>query len=294
LATAAVLPNRTVTQRGFFQVPHSFAENQAALIPAERALALIILRRAVNEKGFTDMNGTAPPISKETWVEWTGLKPRQLGYAIEGLREKGLEVNGHGRKATFSWDWSRWNKALQNREQIVSPNADPKRKEREARAGAKVHEECHDHGCAMLRDGQCPGDSAQSTAELPEGPKRSSGLFLTRITQSTAQTVEQATEKAWAATMQALCSFFPLIGLLFLNRILHLVRAVFPDVTDSELAEALRMSTIPNQKSEGFWVTPVGSERLIRSLKLIRRRETEPPKQEQQWSTRCTDVRLRC
>lgn len=262
MATAALQPTRQITA-GYFKVPNSFAENQTALIPAERALALIILRRA------GDLNGEAT-ISDRVWESWTGLAPRQKEYAIKGLREKGLMVTGRGDTAKFSWDWTRWNEALRNRETIVSPNADPKRKERTAKVGAKVHEECHDHGCKMLREGQCPGDAAQSTAQAVTGSKPASGLFLTKIAQSTAQTVEQATEKAWAATMAALCSFFPLVAVNFLVRFLSMVRAIFPDVTDLELAQAVRMAHIPNQRSEGLFL-PSHSTRVISALRLIRR-----------------------
>ncbi len=266
MATASAVSSTRPISGKFFLVPHSFAEHQAALIPAERALALIVLRRAVNDDNKTDMNGTAD-VPDSIWESWTGYAPRQKEYAIKGLKEKGLDVTGRGDKAQYSWDWTRWNQAYRN--PIQSPNADPKRKEREAKAGAKVHEECHDHGCAMLRAGNCPGDAAQSTAEVAAGSKRTSGLFLTQVAQCTAQTVGEATEKVWAATMAALCSFFPMIGLLFLQRLLKIVLGHFPDVTDAELAQAVRIAFVPKrQEGEGLflWRVPPAI-RLMRARK---------------------------
>ena len=255
MATAALSTPRPVPQ-GFFQLPKSFAKNQAALIPAERAVALVILSETRDERNVNSMNGaTRLPISDNQWQEWTGYAPRQVEYAIKGLKEKGLQVAGRGETAKYSWDWTRWNETFKNREGLKSPNADPKRKEREAKPGAKVHEECHDHGCAMLRAGQCPGDAASSTTEV--GSKRPSGLFVTTITQSTAQTVEQAAEKAWAMTMAALCSFFPLIGAAFLMRLLQVVRGVFPSITDSELAEAVQAAFVPEQFSAKLFLLSV-------------------------------------
>jgi len=267
LATASAVQSTRPVSGKFFLVPHSFAEHQAALIPAERALALIVFRRAVNENGKTDMNGTAD-VPDSLWESWTGYAPRQKEYAIKGLKEKGLDVVGRGDTAKFSWDWNRWQQSYKNRGAIQSPNADPKRKEREAKAGAKVHEECHDHGCAMLRAGNCPGDAAQSTAEVAAGSKRTSGLFLTQVAQYTAQTVGETTEKAWAATMAALCSFFPMIGVVFLQLLLRAVRRHFPDVTDIELAQAVRLAYIPSQRGEGLFLT-----RVPRAVLILRQRK---------------------
>ena len=148
----------------YFRVPNEFAEHQHAFIPAERALALIIWRDARNARGFTDMNGTAQ-ISDQQWMEWTGLKPRMKELAIRGLKEKGLEVNGEGQKAKFSWNWNRWNNAFRDRPE---PSAyDPKRKERDAAAAAKrVHPDCAT-GCAKLREAAAKnGGSNQASALL--------------------------------------------------------------------------------------------------------------------------------
>lgn len=271
MATASALPTHSAS-KGFFQVPHSFAENQAALIPAERAVALVILRNCEDERKFTSMNGTTRrPISDASWEAWTGYSPRQVEYAIKGLREKGLEVIGKGGTAKYSWNWERWHDHFRSPRPLKSPN--PKPKEREAKQGAKVHEECHDHGCAMLRAGNCPS----STGESVSGAKHESGLFLTTFAQSTAQTVKQPTEKLWAETMAVLCSFFPLITVKFLMRLLQVVRGVFPSITDSELAAAVRIAFVPQQFSAKLFLlsVPNAIARLRREQKAAE--EQKPP-----------------
>jgi len=269
LATAAVRPEpQQKISAGYTRVPNSFIENLHLLkLPASEKLALITMRQDQDERP-----NARKSVSDRQWEDWTGLKSRAKELAVKELQGFGLCIVGRGDTAKFSWDWDRYNQAIRERHQ---GEYDPKRAEREKRAvtakiGAKVHEECHDNGCAMLRAGQCPGDAPQSTAEVATGSKPATRLFLTQVAQPVAQTVERATEKAWAATMAALCSFFPLVAVNFLVRFLSMVRAIFPDVTDLELAQAVRMAHIPNQRSEGLFL-PSHSTRVISALRLIRR-----------------------
>lgn len=264
MATPAFGPQLRTTH--FFKVPNEFAENQAAFIPAERALALIIWRESSIEKNgkrITDLNGSTV-ISDARWTEWTGLQPRMKELAVKGLAAKGLEVSGKGDKAQFSWNWERWTQAMREkpRQSVYDPNREARDKAREARVGQKIHEECHATGCAKLRE--CSGDKTASTPFL-----------VTKIAQPVAQiagTVEQVTEKAWASTLAALYSFFPLIGLLFLERLLTVVRAIFPDVSDGELARAVRMAYTSGQKTEGLFLYRVPS-----ALRLLRRNAIQAP-----------------
>lgn len=230
-------PLRKVTE-GYFKVPNSFVENQHLLkTPAARALALIVFRAESEPNGIRT-------ISNRRWESWTGFKDRQKEYAIKELREFGLDIQGRGDTAKFSWDWSRWNQA------IKTPNPDHKSpnyraKERTAKPGAKVHEDCHEHGCARLRE--CQAENSTN----PQSP-----FLVTSIAQHSAQTVMEATEKAWAMTMAALCSFFPLVGALFLARLLQVVRGVFPSITDEELAAAIYRAHFAEQFSpKAFLVT---------------------------------------
>lgn len=260
MATASAVPTRSVNEK-FTRVPNSFIENQHLFkLPASRALALIVFR---SEQDQARWHGK---ITDSHWESWTGLGVRAKELACKELQGFGMQMDGRGDKAKFSWDWDRWNEAISTNHQ---GEYDPKRKEREAKAveakaGAKVHEECRDQGCAMLRAGQC----SSSTTEEGTGSKPASGLFLTKIAQPVTQTVEQA---AWAVTMAALWSFFPLVGTMFLARLLQVVRGHFPDISDAELAQAVKIAYAPGQRGEGLflWRVPL-------AIRLIRKRKKDP------------------
>ena len=237
----------------YFRVPNEFAEHQHAFIPAERALALIVWRDARNAKGFTDLNGTAL-ISDAQWTEWTGLKPRMKELAVRGLREKGLEVNGEGQKAKYSWNWNRWNNAFRDKPE---PSAyDPKRKERDAAAAAKkVHPDCAT-GCAKLREmaAQNGGSNQPSPllvmpvaqpvarAPIPEAPKPKPGSLAEK-------------EITWRLTLAAMRTQFASAGVDLLVRLLAvLVSFVKLGLSDYVLAEAVKEAYAD---SRGRWHSPI-------------------------------------
>lgn len=274
LATAATAVQTKISQ-GYTRVPNSFIENLHRFkLPASEKLALIVMRRD------QDPNGPKT-VSDRHWEAWTGLKSRTKELAVKELEGFGMQVVGRGDTAKFSWDWDRYNEAMRTGH---TGEYDPKRAEREKRAviakeGAKVHEECHDHGCAMLREGNCPGSADSSTADAAMGSKPKSGLFLTPITQRVAQTVEQATETAWAASMAALQSFFPILKMVFLLRLLQIVRGYFPTITDQELAEAISAAFVPSQFSPKLFLSTVPNTiaRLRREKKAASDQALSPP-----------------
>jgi len=264
---------------GFFQVPSSFAENQAAMIPAERALAIILFRRATDSRGITNFAGTAT-ISDRTWEAWTGMKPRMKELATRGLKDRfGLAVDGRGDTAKFRFDLPVFNSALQCRERS---NYDPKRKERDARAvtakaGAKVHADCHENGCSMLRDGGCntpPKQSspllvmpnaqpvAQIASESPSQPslkndsKQKSPSVSAPVAQPVAQTPKEDPETKWVKTLAAMRSQFASAGVALLMKLLALLMsfADLRNVSDYVLAEAVAQSYAD---SRGRWNSPI-------------------------------------
>lgn len=262
MASAAISSPRLTA--GYFKVPNSFAENQHLLkLPASRALALLVFkaeseREARISKGLP-ADGGIQNLTETRWESWTGFKDRQKEYAIKELREFGLNIDGRGDTAKFSWDWNRWNHAIKNpNPNHQSPNHKPK--ERVAKPGAKVHEECHEHGCARLRE--CVLQSSTNVI---------SPFLVPAIAQHSAQAVAEATEKVWAATFAALCSFFPLIGVLFLSRLLAIVRGIFPTITDAELAEAVQAAYVPEQYSPKLFLLSVPNTiaKLRRQKKVL-------------------------
>lgn len=236
-ATSTFSPNRKVTN-GWTAVPNSFIENQAAMIPAERALALAIFRRTSKVLPNGRLSFDNAPISDRTWESWTGLAPRQREYAIKGLRERGLLLDGRGDSAKFSWDLSCWNESLKRIQVLESPN--PKPKERAVQPGAKIHEECHTNGCAMLR--QCQG--------AQDGPKSISPMLVMPVAQCTAQIEKQPapkhsqndTEKNWPKTLTVMRNQSLTLGVSLLIRLLAIIQAMFGKVADDVLSHAVAVA----------------------------------------------------
>ncbi len=238
MASLAVsTPQRKVTE-GWFKVPNSFVENQHLLkAPASRALALIVFRAESEPNGLR----TLPD---RRWEAWTGFKDRQKEYAIKELREFGLNVTGRGDTAKFSWDWNRWNQAIKTpNPDHKSPNYSPKA--RTAKPGAKVHEDCHENGCARLRECSLQNSTNQTTP------------FLVPLNaQYTAQTVEEVTEKKWSKTLAAMRDGFASAGVQLLMKLLAVLWAIagLDDVSDYVLSEAVKTAYV---ESRGRWNSPI-------------------------------------
>jgi hypothetical protein len=253
MAAPSETPNVQRTEK-YFRVPNEFAEHQAMFKPSERALALILFRDARDSRGFTNLNGTAR-ISNERWVEATGLQERSLELAVKGLEAYGLEVNRPKKTTTpsYSWNWNKWDGAFRNPEPT---NADPKRKERDAKAAAtKVHPDCAT-GCAKLREmaaktgGSNQGSPllvmpvAQPVARppIPEAPKPKPGSLAEK-------------EVTWALTLAAMRTQFASAGADLLVRLLAvLVSFVKLDLSDYVLAEAVKEAYAD---SRGRWNSPI-------------------------------------
>lgn len=185
MASPALTPRKKVTE-GYFKVPNSFVENLFLLKPASRDLALIIFRAESEPNGIRTL-------SDRRWESWTGKKDRQKEYAVKELLAFGLVIEGRGDTTRFSWDWGKWNEAIKTQTRIV----DQKAKYRETRAvtavpGTKIHEECHENGCKMLRD--CPG---AAECEIPSKPL--TALFVVQNAHSGAQTTPETNETKPAA-----------------------------------------------------------------------------------------------
>lgn len=248
---------------GFFQVPASLVERQGQLTHAEVSLALIVLR----EGGL----GSTVKVSDTKWLAWTGLSPRAKEYAIAGLREKCLRVVGRGDTAKFAFDRSAWARF------VLEPAAARARTNGRATTSRPVHADCKDRGCALLArealSGQLPTDTAQpvaqSTAEYSarlKSEKTVKPLSLTQI----AQPVAAAAAEMWAGALGALRTLFPAVGLAFLGLLVAAARRRYPDVTDTELVEAVGLawrSKHSIQRGEGLFLATVPD-----ALDAIRRR----------------------
>lgn len=248
MASSPISIQRNPT-KGYAPIPCSLIENQALLTHGELSLALVVLRRG----------GNGIPVSDRNWQSWTGLSPRLKEMAVKGLREKGLKVDGKGEAARFSWETQNWHHYLK-----VTPAVKPRTAGRQVdpKPGAKVHPECRERGCAMLRPDCVSGGLslvaatpvAQPVSQTTAGtvnehrqPQQASTVIdkpnvSLILAAPVAQRVSQTPAELWAKTLAVLQGIFPLIGVTFLFQLLATVKVLCSDVTDPELAEAVEIA----------------------------------------------------
>lgn len=264
--SAAAQP-RNLTQ-GWAKIPVSMIENQVALTRGELALALIVHRRG----------GEGVTVSDQNWSAWTGLSPRMKEYSIKGLQSKGLRMEGQGEKARYGWDSQVWEKYVRqaNPQEIKARTAG---RAVEPKPGSKVHPECRDKGCAMLRAECASGltllsatQVAQPVAQNPEtqgtneavkSSLSNSGLSLVSATQAAqpvARKQAKETEIPAESTLRILQTIFPIIGVAFLLQLIKAVGKIFGHVSDEELSRAVEYAWAHHgrrQKSPGLFLVTV-------------------------------------
>jgi hypothetical protein len=257
--SAAPLPRITP---GFTPVPNSFIENSALITDSERVFALVSMRR-----------GNGQTISSKNWQTWTGLSERAREYAIKGLSQKGLlSVQGRGERARFEFNRTRWDEFVRTADHTAKPKTAGARKPVTPKPGAMVHPECQEQGCKLLRETQgedglnlvFPTPIAQPVAQMPkpeddDARRRTSTqcegttnppskqvipLTPTPIAQPVARIAidETTVEQNWPKSHAILEALFHVVGLAFFLRLLAQVQLVFRDVTDDELAQAVKLA----------------------------------------------------
>jgi len=283
---ASPAPSRIPTN-GWSKIPNSFIENQHIFTPAEFSFALIVFRKGGESSSVM--------VTDRNWESWTGRNSRMKEYAIKGLRAKGFEVEGRGNTAKYKFRRAQWEEFVSHSERSKAHTpgrpvgVTPK-------AGAKIHPACRENGCAMMAreaDGkqltlvsaiQIAQPVAQQDYNPPaSGPQSSQGengssrAIATRIAQPVAQ-IHDTAEQVWKSTLATLREFFPMVGVVFLARLIAQVCAIFSAVTDQELAAAVayawqqknRKSVV--QYSEGLFLLTVPA-----ALAALRRAPKPPP-----------------
>lgn len=268
--------------RGFAQVPNIFIENLSLLIPAEIALGLLLFRRGGN---MFAQGGVDVEISDDTWIRWTGLKPRTKEFALAGLREKCLSVEGQGNKAKIFFEPQRWREFVklesQRRGEVETK---VRAKPVKAKPGMDVHPDCKERGCQMLcgegaKPAPClvpvPAAAVAAAKPLPP-PVDYANPFQPVGADPTARVPKPATKpieremmsqpskgrnaSAWSQTIAAVANIFPAAGADFVLRLAARARGVRPKITDDELASAVRACWHAKksvQKTEGLFLTSV-------------------------------------
>jgi hypothetical protein len=251
-AQSESFPERSAT-RGYFQVPNSFAENQWALTPAEKALILIACR----------MNSERT-ISDDHWTKWTGLKARIKHAAIKGCQEKGLQVRGRGEKAKFYFDrnvWDAWvERVPKHRARTVG-----RTKSVTPKAGQQIHPECRERGCQKLCE---PQNGVIAITSSPASPNW----------QPVANSSPPKIPPETSLTLAAIQKWYPHADAAFERKLRSAVeQRVKVQYSDAELARAVQVAHKRNQESEGLFLHTVPA----RLAHIVAQRDTARPKAQQ-------------
>lgn len=251
-ATATGARKRTpkavsVSNPGFARIPYYFIEHLAAFTPAERAFVLVLFRRGSSKANpFLDrqgnlIEGVTHTISDQTWIDWTGLSPRQKQYAIDGLIEKGLEVSGRGDDRRYSFSPEKVRSYVSGWRDTAAGEK-PRTKGRSiavtAEPGMKVHPDCSATGCQRLCETACD-DKPKLLQVVSNSPANPSCFPLS------------------AAFVSDL---FPVADPEFCNRLVKNLPKSIKRVTDAELLAALQFAWAhkkKSQQSEGLFMHTV-------------------------------------
>lgn len=252
--------------RGDVRIPSSLIENLGSFTWAEMKLLLITLRRSSGPVGAGLKPVTVPD---DLWSAWAADSPRAKRYAISGLREKGLLVEGHGRDARFKFERSTWESYARH----TSPVAKTRTKGRVFRPKTfKVAAECKAGGCARLQACDGKQSAGQPVAEIAPAPTPATPATPAPVTPTNkteeVQKVGQPVAKiaapdpaaAWAETLKTLQEFYAMVDVFYLVRLVAIVRAIYGSVTDAEMAAAVRRAYQEKrkvQRSEGLFFQTV-------------------------------------
>jgi hypothetical protein len=284
--SAAAQPIRTVT-RGYSQIPNAFIENLLRFTPAEQSLALIILRRGGPNVGVK--------ISDATWEAWTGLKPRAKEYAIKGLTAKGLEVEGRGENARYTFRRNVFEDYLRYQEPDHGRTVGrSKVKAVPAKPGAMVHPDCASGGCGMMRQ-ELNGCSSESTRDaqpvahnsgaaaaaggvsLPGSNLRVFPSGSIQNAQPVARRSSDPVSQIWSKSLATVQALFPLADEIFLVRLVAAVETSHRSLTDDELAAGVALAwkwKKRTQQAEGLFLLTVPA--AVAALRKVPKPEQAP------------------
>ncbi len=278
--------------RGYFTVPNSFVENQALLTRAESVLSLIVLRRGdgkpISDTHWTNWTGLEPRMkdyaeaglkkkgtltiegrgksaryafSRSGWEDFVThaerAKPRTHGRVVTGKTPKpGALIHPECRERGCALLAAA--KVAENGETLISTTqfAQPV-----AQTAASANADCIGPVSSTVKLPVLLSGPARSdlSAQKSVGQNGSRPLVVTKLAQPVARITEAAAQ-VWGATFQALKAAFPLVDVAFLVRLVSVIRALFPDVQDTELARAVGFAWEQKrsiQKTEGLFLATV-------------------------------------
>lgn len=261
-------PKRKRTS-GTTLVPNAVLENQALFTHAELALILVLFRRN---------KGEATPISDRNWMSWTGLKARAKEYAVTGLKDKGLRIDGHGDTRLYSFDSKDFGSFLQTAKPPEFEKPRTKGRAVTAPPGTKIHEDCQQKGCLRLCE-ECditPADRNLLMQPVAQNAAVAVNGFMQPVAQNpaadgTRKTAHGTSQRrsnsmqpvaqnrfAYPLTLDAIACMFATCDTEFVRLLVERVRARIDRVpTDDELVLAVRAARKKGQESEGLFLSTV-------------------------------------
>lgn len=263
---------------------NELVEHRYLFTPAEFTLGMCVVHRG-GHRAIKSGKATDGVISDKTWENWTGLDPRSKELATRGLVKKGFRIEGRGSRSRFIFsdkDWAEYvEQAHEARraETLERPRTEGRRVD--PKPQQKIHPECRESGCALLRrdsislvpatqDAKPVSHSAGSDdGKRDSASKQIIPLPAIKNAKRVSQTAGDLAQ-LWGATLAALREYFPLVGLAFLARLLAAIAGMFAGLTDSELAQAVHFAwknKSGRQQSEGLFILTIPE-----AIQALRRR----------------------
>jgi len=224
-------PERRSVEGGWAAIPNVLIQNAKHLTYAEFLFACIVARRADQDGLVTDA----------MWQEWTGMTPKSRENAERGLRAHKLVIgdkpNRYGLDVRSFSGWARHANPADRRTAGRGPSAPP--------VDVRLHRECKNQ-CAMAA-----GRAQLIPLDATEVAKQVSSVSSVEASRENGASKPQGRrvdppaphflgeEAGWSKTLEAMRSAFATAGTALLMRLVAIVLALFPDVTDSELAAAV-------------------------------------------------------
>lgn len=259
------------TTPGDFQMPRSIVENLGLMTHAELMLVTITLRRS--------QQALPPTLPDELWEKWTGKEARQKRRAIEGLRDKGLEVRGFGDKARYYFDPEKWENYIRLRDPEETANtAGYVHKPR------PMHPDCAARGCQKACETtQCsdtiPPDAKVVSIESGPNEANKSGTLWSNLSNSDAKPQNLKNRGfRFPLALEAIRQFFPWVEKDFLGQLVSAVYRKCKYFTDEQLTQAIRGAKKRYQTSEALFLQTVPGR--VRAITEGRIPPPEPPQQQ--------------
>ncbi len=232
----------------FTAVPNSIVQHQSILTPAELRLVLLVLQW--RETTITD----------ETWKERTGLDKRMKLLAIKGLREKGLQVTGEGKRAKYFFDVTGWDSWVRTRPRYERARTAGRRESVSAKPGMQIHQECRERGCQRLCQNDVipfPATNLAKPVSQEERRAEDQNQAKSQSAPGASTRPPESPPKKFPQALAAVQTYFPHVEPEFIDKLRARCDRKVKHYTDAQLAQAVNKAMKRTQTSEGLFLDTV-------------------------------------